>query len=130
VQSESRQVLIGWIRRFGLVFLVYLAALATATWALTSVSPGPLRTALTLAPILPGLALIGLTVHSYRLCDEYIRLCTLRAAAVAALVVATFSLIYFFLELLGLPRLSSAWFSNLVWFIFVAQMARLIATGK
>jgi hypothetical protein len=39
-------------------------------------------------------------------------------------------LVYFFLELLGLPRLSAAWFSNIVWLVFVAQMLRLIATGK
>jgi hypothetical protein len=128
--SETRQVLIGWIRIFGLAMLVYLAALATAIWASSSVAAGPLRTALILAPILPGLALIGLTVRSYRLCDEYIRLRTLRAAAIAVLMVAVFSLIYSFLELLGLPRLSAAWFSNIVWLVFVAQMARLIATGK
>ena len=130
MHTESRQVLIGWIRQFGLTLLVYLAALATATWALTSVGAGPLRTALILAPILPGLALIGLTVRSYRLCDEYIRLRTLQAAAIAVLVVAIFSLIYSFLELLGLPRLSSAWISNIVWVVFVAQMLGLIATGK
>jgi hypothetical protein len=130
MQTESRQVLIGWIRRLGLTLLVYLAALATATWTVTSVGAGPLRTALILVPILPGLALIGLTVRSYRLCDEYIRLRTLQAAAIAVLVVAVFSLIYFFLELLGLPRLSSAWFSNIIWLVFVAQMLRLIATGK
>ena len=128
--SETRQVLIGWIRMFGLAFLVYLVALVTAIWALTSVPERPLRTALILAPILPGLALIGLTLRSYRLCDEYIRLRTLQAAAIAVLVVAVFSLAYSFLELLGLPRLSAAWFSNIVWLVFVAQMLRLIATGK
>ena len=128
--TETRQVLIGWIRQFGLTLLIYLAALTAATWAVSSIAAGPLRTTLILAPILPGLALIGLTVRSYRLCDEYIRLRTLQAAAIAVLAVAVFSLIYFFLELLGLPRLSSAWFSNIVWLVFVAQMLRLIATGK
>src|SRR5579871_3304474 len=100
MQIESRQILIGWIRQFGITMVIYLGALAAATWSLTSVPPGPLRTALVLAPILPGLALIGLTVHSYRLNDEYIRLRTLQSAAVAVLVVAVFSLIYSFLELL------------------------------
>ena len=130
MRSETREVLVGWIRMFGLAFLVYLVALVTAIWALTSVPERPLRTALILAPILPGLALIGLTLRSYRLCDEYIRLRTLQAAAIAVLVVAVFSLAYSFLELLGLPRLSAAWFSNIVWLVFVAQMLRLIATGK
>ena len=115
---------------FGLAFLVYLVALGTAIWAFTSVATGSLRTALIVAPILPGLTLIGLTLRSYRLCDEYIRLRTLQAAAITVLVVAVFSLVYSFLELLGLPRLSAAWFSNIVWLVFVPQMLRLIATGK
>jgi hypothetical protein len=54
----------------------------------------------------------------------------LQAAALAAIVVAVFAMVYFFLELLGLPRLSTAWISNIVWAVFVAQMIRLIATGK
>jgi hypothetical protein len=130
MDSETRHVLIEWMKMFGLAFFVYVAALATTAWALASLASGPLRTALILVPILPGLALIVLTVRSYKLCDEYIRLRTLQAAAIAVLVVAVFSLVYFFLELLGLPRLSSAWFYNIVWLVFVAQMLRLIATGK
>lgn len=128
--SETRQVLIGWIRMFGIAFLVYLVALVTAFWAFASAPAGLPRTALLLAPILPGLALIGLTLHSYRLCDEYIRQRTLRAAAIAVLVIAVFSLVYSFLELLRLTRLSAAWFSNIVWVVFVVQMLRLVATGK
>src|ERR1700679_1731106 len=128
--SETREVLTGWMRMFGIAFLVYLVALVSAFWAFASVPAGPLRTALLLAPILPGLALIGLTLRSYRLCDEYIRQRTLQAAAIAVLVIAVFSLVYSFLELLGLPRLSAAWFSNIVWVVFAAQMLRLVATGK
>jgi len=47
--------------------------------------------------------LIGLTIRAYGRCDEFIRLRMLQAAAVAAIVVAAFALIYFFLELVGLP---------------------------
>jgi hypothetical protein len=83
-----------------------------------------------MAPILPGLALIGLTVRAYAKCDEYIRQRTLQAAAIAAVVVAALALIYYFLELLGWPPLSMAWVSNVLWAVFVAQMVRLIATGK
>jgi hypothetical protein len=130
MRAETRQVLVGWARHFGLTMAVYIATLAAAHWATTSEPAGPLRTALILAPILPGLALVGLTVRSYWLCDEFIRLRILQAAALAAIVVAVFSLIYFFLELLGLPHLSTAWFSNIVWAVFVAGMLRFIATGK
>jgi hypothetical protein len=130
MQPETRQVLVGWIRQFGLATAVYVAALATATWALSSVRAGPLKTAVILAPILPGLALIGLTVRAYGRCDEFIRLRILQAAALAAIVVAVFSMIYFFFELLGLPHLSTAWISNVVWAVFAVQMLRLIAMGK
>jgi hypothetical protein len=130
MQTEIRQVLVGWLRQFGLAMAVYLAALATATWALASVPAGPLRTSVILAPILPGLALIGLTVRAYGRCDEFIRLRILEAAALAAIVIAVCSLVYFFFELLGLPHLSAAWTSNVVWAVFVVQMLRLIATGK
>jgi hypothetical protein len=130
MQTEIRQVLVGWMRQFGSVTAVYVAALATATWALTSVRAGPLRTAVILAPILPGLALIWLTVRAYGRCDEFIRLRILQAAALAAIVVAVFSLVYFFFELLGLPHLSAAWISNVIWAVFVVQMLRLIVMGK
>ena len=51
-------------------------------------------------------------------------------SALTAVVVVAFSLVYAFLELLGLPRLSAAWFSNIIWATFVPQMVRLVATGK
>jgi hypothetical protein len=130
VQFRTRQVLQDWIRQFGLVMMVYIAAIATCAWASTVEVAGPVRTVLILTPILPGLALIGLTVRAYRLCDRIIQLRMLQAAALAAIVVAVFAMVYFFLELLGLPRLSTAWISNSVWAVFVAQMIRLIATGK
>jgi hypothetical protein len=130
MQSDTRRVLISWMRQFGVAMVVYLAALATATWALTSVPAGPLRTSVVLAPILPGLALIGLTIRAYGRCDEFIRMRTLEAAALSAIVIAVCSLVYFFFELLGFPHLSAAWTSNVVWAVFVVQMVRLIATGK
>jgi hypothetical protein len=130
MQTETRHVLVGWMRQFGFAMAVYVAALATATWAITSVHAGPLRTAVILAPILPGLALIGLTVRAYERCDEFIRLRMLQAASIAAIGIAAFSLVYFFFELLGLPHLSAAWTSNIVWVVFVAQMLRLIVTAK
>ncbi len=130
MQGETRQVLIGWIREFGLAMAIYIAALAAATWTLHTVQAGVLRTIFVLAPILPGLFLIGLTIRAYAKCDEYIRQRVLQAAALAAVVVAALALIYYFLELLGWPPLTMAWVSNVLWAVFVAQMVRLIATGK
>jgi len=130
MQTETRRVLWAWVRQLGLAMVVYLAALAAASWALTGVPPGALKTGIILAPILPGLALIGLTLRAYGRCDEFIRLRIAQAAGIAALVVAVLSMVYFFFELLGLPHLSAAWISNVVWAVFVTQMLRLVATGK
>jgi len=130
MHSNVRQFLLGWLRRFGFVSIVYVAALAVSLWTMRSDTAGSLRTALILAPILPGLALIGLTVRAYSLADEFIRLRIAQAAAVAATVTAAFALVCFYLELVGMPRLSTAWISNILWVVFVAQMVRLSATGK
>tara|TARA_R110000868_G_scaffold49259_2_gene158873 strand:- start:1531 stop:1923 length:393 start_codon:yes stop_codon:yes gene_type:complete len=130
MELESRQMLVGWLRYFGLTLALYLAALALSIWAIDARIAGAERTLLILAPILPGMALIWLTIRSYRRCDEFIRLRILQSASVAAVVTAVAALIYFFLELLGLPRLSAAWTSNLLWMVFVVQMVKLLATGK
>jgi hypothetical protein len=129
MNPETRLALTGWMRHFGLFMLVYLILLAVAYRESTS-QEGLTRTVLVLAPILPGLALIWQTIRSYRRCDEFIGLRVLEAAALAAAIVAAFTLVYFFLELLGMPRLSTAWICDLIWAVFVVQMLRLIADGK
>jgi hypothetical protein len=125
---EARQVLGGWIRLFGPAITIYTTTLIVAVWASNTQMSGLARTLFTMAPVLPGLALLGLTIRSYRSSDEYIRLRILQAAAVAAVVVAALSLI--FLELSGLPHLSAAWTTNIVWLVFTTQMLRLVATGR
>jgi hypothetical protein len=56
MQSVTRQALVAWMRQFGATMAVYLAALAGATWALTSMPMGAMRIAVILAPILPGIS--------------------------------------------------------------------------
>lgn len=127
--EDTRRVLTGWARQFSLLLIVYVGLTALAARELGT-KPGPLRTALILAPILPGLALIGQTVRAYGRCDEYIRLRILQGAAMAAVAVAGFALVYYFLELLGYPWVSMAWISNILWAVFVLNMVRLLAAGK
>lgn len=119
-----------WMRQFGAAMTLYVVALSFAVWASTSRVEEPLRAVFSLAPVLPGLVLIWTTVRSYRHADEFIRLRILQAASVAALIAIAFSLIYSFLELLGTPHLSAAWTSNILWTVFVAQMLKVVVTGK
>jgi multisubunit Na+/H+ antiporter MnhB subunit len=130
MNSETKQVLIAWTKQFGIAMAVYIAAVVAATVALRSQPAGAMRTALVLAPIVPGLSLIWFTVRSYKRCDEYIQLRMLRSASLIIVVLAALSLTYCFLELLGLPRLSAQWVSNIISGMFVVQMVRLLATGK
>lgn len=130
MHPETKQVLIGWSKQFGVVFAIYLAALAVATAALRGNISGTLGTLLVLAPIFPGLLLIAFTVRSYRRCDEFIQRRILQSASLITVILAALSLVYCFLEPLGAPRLSAAWLSGIIWGLVVVQMVRLIATGK
>ena len=130
MQPESRLILNHWMRQFGPALALYVVTLLFAVWISTSRIEAPVKDAFSLAPIVPGLALIWLTVRSYRRADEFIRLRILQAASLAALVAAAFSLIYSFLELLSLPHLSAAWISNILWAVFIVQMLRLVVTGR
>jgi hypothetical protein len=130
MRYDTRQYLLAWMRQFGIMMMVYIAATAICAWGSTLDAATPVRAVLVLLPVLPGLALIGLTVRAYRQCDHLIQLRMLQAAALAAIVVAVFATVYYFLELLGLPRLSAAWISNIVWAVFMVQMVRLIASGS
>ena len=66
----------------------------------------------------------------FRACDEYLRLKILRCIAVTAVIVAFATLAYFFLELLGWPRLSMLWVNLLGWSAFNAQMLLVILRAR
>jgi uncharacterized membrane protein len=108
----------------------YWCALAIAIWAYISMPLGGIRTVLILTPILPGLLIFSVTYWIYKTCDEFIRLRTLQAATVTAMCVAVLSMIYFFLELLGFPKLSMMWIHIVGWSIFDAQILWLMYRSK
>ncbi|HEV7632728.1 MAG TPA: hypothetical protein VGO41_07020 [Steroidobacteraceae bacterium] len=129
VQSERRQALLGWTRHFGLAVAAYLLAYAGAMWAWREMPPGALRALLMLLPVAPGLFLIWNGVRWYRRCDEFIRLRILQAVAVTTVVTAVWTLVYGYLELLGLPHLSVALVHTVGWPVFIVQMVRLIRSA-
>lgn len=127
--SERRQVLAGWLLHFGILVALYTAAAIGAIWALHTLPPNSLRTLLVMLPILPGLALLWQSVRSYRRSDEFIRQRIVQAVAVTALWTAAWTLIYAWLEPLGLPRLSVGFVHNFGWPVFVWQMVRLMRSA-
>jgi hypothetical protein len=84
----------------------YWCSLAISVLSIRYIPPGSIRTAVMLTPVLTALYCVSMAYWLYRACDEYIRLRLLRCAAATAIVVAFCTLAYFFLELLGYPRLS------------------------
>ena len=129
-QAQRWQAIRGWGVEFGIALAIYLVAYAAAMWASVSLPPGVARTALQILPIAPGLFLIWNGVRWYHKCDEYIRLRILQAVAVVAVFTAVWTLVYAYLELLGLPSLNMGFVHTLGWPIFVVAMVRLIVTGR
>ena len=124
--AERKQFFFLWIRQFGAWFLLYLLGYTGAMWALFNLPPGAARTALVSAPILPGLGLIGSTVAAYRRADEFVQREILLAATQAALFTAVWTLVYAFLEPLGLPHLNMGFVHTFGWPIFIYRMVQLM----
>lgn len=94
-------------------------------WAQFYLPPGPVRTVLTLSPILPGVLIVAVAIWQYRACDEFIRHKILCAATITAVTTAIWTLAYSYFELVGLPRLSMMWVCNVGWLVFIFLMLRL-----
>jgi hypothetical protein len=99
-------------------------------WAQHAAIAGWLRAVLTVLPIIPGLALLWSAVSSYRRCDEFVQQSILKAAALAAFVTAVWTLIYTYLQPLGLPWLPVGVIHAIAWPIFVWKMVRVIRIGQ
>jgi hypothetical protein len=129
-EAQRWQALKGWGVEFGIALAIYLIAWAAAIWATVSLPAGVPRTALIIAPIAPGLFLIWNAVRWYSRCDEFVRLRILQSTAVVAVFTASWTLVYSYLELLGLPHLTVGTVHALGWPVFVVAMVRLIVSGR
>jgi hypothetical protein len=107
----------------------YWCAWGICVWAQLYMPAGSVRTVLILLPILPGVLIIAVGIWQYQVCDEYIRLRVLKAATATAVITAVWTLAYSYLEVVGLPRLSMMWVSNIGWLVFVFLMIRLMLEG-
>jgi hypothetical protein len=108
----------------------YWCSLAIAMLSITYIPPGSIRNAVMFTPVLTALLCVSVTYWLYKDCDEYIRLRLLECIAVTAIIVACCTLAYFFLELLGFPRLSMLWVNLLAWSVFNVQMLFVIFRSR
>lgn len=100
----------------------YWCTIILAVWAFVFMAPGGQRTAFILFPVIPAMGVVAVTFWIYRGCDEYMRLRILKSVAITALAMALFTLTFFLLELLGLPRMSAVWINFAGWSFFNLQM--------
>lgn len=108
----------------------YWCSLAVAALSVTYIPPGTIRTVVMLTPILTALLCVSVAFWLYESCDEYIRVRLLRCVAVTAVIVAFCTLGYFFMELLGFPRLSMLWVNLLVWSVFNLQVLLVVFRSR
>jgi hypothetical protein len=108
----------------------YWCALGIAIWAYLAMPSGSIRSILVLAPIAPGLLIFAVSYWLFQSCDEYVRYRTVRAAAITGIAIGLLSMIYFFLELLGFPKLSMMWIQAVGWSVFNVQMLYLWFEAK
>jgi|SRR5215831_14288983 len=88
---------------------VYIAVLFGSIYLAKTLAPSPLRTAVVLLPMIPIMLAVWAIARHFRRMDEYVRLASLEAIAIAAGVTAGWTLTYGFLEGAGFPRLSMFW---------------------
>jgi hypothetical protein len=106
--------------------LLYVVVLLGSIHLAQPMEPGNARTLLLLAPVIPlALAVWAIARHFKRM-DEFVRLRSLEALAIAAAVTAGLSLTYGFLESAGFPKLSMFW----VWTVMGATWGLLACVRR
>ena len=108
----------------------YWTTLAFAAWGWHYMPAGVVRSSLVLIPVLLAVLIVANTYWIYDACDEFIRLRILRCVVITAIVVASCSLAYFFMELVGFPRLSMLTVNLFGWSIFNLSMLHVIARSQ
>lgn len=102
----------------GATMLAYVAVVFGSIYIAREMTPGALRTALLITPVIPVLLATWAIARHFRRMDEFVRLRSLESIAIAAAVTAGLSLTYGFLETAGFPKLSMFWVwsvMGLVW---------------
>lgn len=108
----------------------YWCSLVIAALSMVYVPAGSIRTAVLLSPILTATLCFSVAYWLYLASDEYIRGRLLKCAAITAIVVASCTLGYFVLELVGFPRVSMLWINLLGWSVFNLQVLYIVFRSR
>lgn len=113
-QRLARQYLL----ELGGSMTLYIVLLVGSLVLAKTMTPGPVRLLILLAPMLGFGLMLWVIVRQYRRMDEYIRRLLLENAAIAAGITAALSFTYGFLEGAGYPRQSMFW----VWAVLAGSL--------
>jgi hypothetical protein len=106
--------------------LAYWSSLACAVLALAYIPAGSVRNFVIVSPALTAALCVAASFWLYEACDEFQRVRILRAITRTAILIAAGTLIWFFFELAGYPKLSMLWVNIAGWSIFNLQMLMVI----
>jgi hypothetical protein len=110
--------------------LAYWTSLACAVLAVAYIPAGSVRTFVIVTPALTAALCVAASFWVYEACDEFLRARILRAITRTAILVAAGTLVWFFLELAGYPKLSMLWVNFAGWSIFNFQILMVVFASR
>jgi hypothetical protein len=116
---REREATKKYLLEFGGATALYLVVLFFSLRFAKPLDDGLARTLLLLSPMIPVALALWAFMRQLKRMDEFVRLRSLQALAIAGGITAGFSLTYGFLESAGLPRLSMF----TVWMVFGGSWA-------
>jgi hypothetical protein len=114
------------VRAVGYSQWAYWCTLACAVLAMAYIPAGSVRNFVVVTPALTAALCVAASFWLYEACDEFQRVRIQRAITRTAIVMAAGTLIWFFFELAGYPKLSMLWVNIAGWSIFNLQMLMVI----
>jgi len=118
------------VRAVGYSQWAYWCTLAGAVLAMAYIPAGSVRNFVVVTPALTAALCVAASFWLYEACDEFQRVRILRAITRTAVVMAAGTLIWFFFELAGYPKLSMLWVNIAGWSIFNLQMLMVIFSSR
>ena len=100
----------------------YWCSLVGAVLAVAYIPAGSIRTFVMVTPALTAALCVAASYWLYEACDEFQRVRILRAVTRTAIFVAAGTLVWFFFELAGYPKLSMLWINLVGWSVFNLQL--------
>ena len=118
------------VRTVGYSQWAYWCSLVMSVLAIAYVPAGSVRNFVVVTPALTAALCVAASYWLYEACDEFQRVGILRAITRTAIIMAAATLIWFFFELAGFPRVSMLWVNIAGWSIFNFQILMMVFSSR